>query len=125
MDYFVWKKSQHSSLPQTKGERKEGEQSGSGSLSKPRERLRPPVVEPTVTWLTHSEAKQTRTLELGAEKGLLQEPSKEDSWFVLRGPKLPDGFQARVLKTVLEERVVGCGVSSWAAFCLICGEVTR
>ena len=43
----------------------------------------------------HSEAKQTLTLEFGAEKGLLQAPRKENEW--LKTPKLPDGFWGEVL----------------------------
>ena len=52
----------------------------------------------------HSEAKQTEMLEFGAEKGLLQGPSKEN-W--LKKPKVLDGFQERVLKANLGE---GCRV---------------
>ena len=37
-------------------------------------------------------------LEFGAGKGLLQEPSKDHGWLMLRRPELPDCFQERVLK---------------------------
>ena len=54
------------------------------------------VAKCKVTCPMHSEAKQTETLEFGAEKGLLQGPSKENEWLVLKNNKLPDGFERRV-----------------------------
>ena len=48
--------------------------------------------------LMHKEAKQTQTSEFGAEKGLLQGPSKENRQFMLKDPNPADGFQGRVFK---------------------------
>ena len=56
------------------------------------------VIEPKFMCPAHSEAKQTKVLEFGAEKGLLWGPSKEDRQLKLKRPKLPDGFQGRVFK---------------------------
>ena len=44
----------------------------------------------------HSEPKQTKMPEFGAEKDVLQGPSKENGWLMLKRPELPDGFQGRV-----------------------------
>ena len=46
---------------------------------------------------TQGEARQMETSDCGAEKGLLQGPSKKDEWLVFKKPKLPDGFQERPL----------------------------
>ena len=43
------------------------------------------------------EATQMETSDCGAEKGLLQGPSKKDEWLVFKKPKLSDGFQERPL----------------------------
>ena len=51
-------------------------------------------------------------------------PSKENRQLMLKRPELPDGFQARIFKDVLGERVVGCLISSWTFFWLVGGEVT-
>ena len=56
---------------------------------------------------TYGEAKQTRMPEFGAEKGLLQGPSKGNIWLMLKRPKLPKGFQGRVLKAKSEVRATG------------------
>ena len=39
----------------------------------------------------HSEAKQTKMLKFGAERGLLQEPSKENRQFMLKMGELLSG----------------------------------
>ena len=61
-----------------KREVEEGEQNGLVSLSKPWDEVRPPIVQSKFMCLTHSEAKQTKTSEFGAEKCLLQGPSEEN-----------------------------------------------
>ena len=48
--------------------------------------------------LAHIEVKQTKKLVSGAEKGLLQSPSKVNGLGVFKRPELPNDFQARVLK---------------------------
>ena len=45
---------------------------------------------------THSKAKQTEILEVGAEKGFFAGPSKENEWLMLKNPKLPGGFEGEV-----------------------------
>ena len=47
---------------------------------------------------------------------LLQVPSKENGQLMLKGPELPDGFQGRVFKDSVGERVLGCLISSWTFF---------
>ena len=42
---------------------------------------------------TYGEAKQTRMLEFGAEKGLLQGPSKGNIWLMLKDPNSPKVFR--------------------------------
>ena len=54
------------------------------------------VVKPKFVCLMHSEAKQTKTSEFGAEKSLLQGPCKENRWLMLERLQLPDGFQGNV-----------------------------
>lgn len=56
------------------------------------------VVKPKFVWRTHSEAKQTDTLESCAEKGLLRGPSEDYGRLMLKRPELSNGFQARVFK---------------------------
>ena len=51
-------------------------------------------------------------------------PSKENRQLRLKRPKLPDGFQGRVFKDKVRERVAGCLISSWTFFFLVSGEVT-
>ena len=72
--------------------------------------------------LTHSEAKQTKTLEFGAEKCLMQGPSKEYGWLMLKRPKLTGGFQGSVFKGKMRERVTRCMISSFIIFWLVDGE---
>ena len=55
------------------------------------------VVEPKLMCLMYSEAKQTKTLEFRAEKGLIQGPSKNRG-LGLKKTKIPSGFQGRVFK---------------------------
>ena len=45
-----------------------------------------------------SKAKQTKMLAFGADKVLLQGPSKENGGLVLNRPTFLNGFQARVFK---------------------------
>ena len=47
-------------------------------------------------YLMHSEAKQTKSSKFGAGKDLLQRPSKENWWLVLKRPELLDDFCGRV-----------------------------
>ena len=49
-------------------------------------------------WPMHNEAKQTKTLEFEAKKGLWQGPSKKDKWLVLKRPKFLNGFQGSNFK---------------------------
>ena len=51
------------------------------------------IVAPKFVGLPHSEVKRTETLELGAEKVLLPEPSKDYGWLMLKRPELSRGFQ--------------------------------
>ena len=53
------------------------------------------VAEPKFMCPKHSEAKQTETSKFGTKEGLLQGSCKENGWFLLKRPKLPDGFQGR------------------------------
>ena len=46
--------------------------------------------------LMYSEVKETKTSQFGAEKDLLQRPSKKNGWLVLRKPELPNDFGGRV-----------------------------
>lgn len=46
------------------------------------------VVEPKFACPMHREVKQTKT-ECGGQKGLLQGPSKENRWQMLKRPELP------------------------------------
>ena len=55
----------------------------------------------------YTEVKQTEKLEFGVEKGSLQGSSKEYMMFMLRRLELPSGFQGRVFKGKLRERVQG------------------
>lgn len=55
------------------------------------------IVSPKLMWLAHSEVQQTKMLEFGAEKGLLQGPCKEIGRPLLRIPSLPMGFREDVL----------------------------
>ena len=50
------------------------------------------VAEPEFVCLMYSEAKQTETLEFGAEKGFLQGPGKENGWLVPKRVELPSSF---------------------------------
>ena len=43
-------------------------------------------------------------------------PGKENGQLVLITPKLPSGFQAKVFKDSVRERVVGCVASLWTFF---------
>ena len=52
------------------------------------------VMEPKFLCPRHTEAKQTRTWEFGAQIDLLQGLSK-NRWLVLERPELPNCFQAR------------------------------
>ena len=61
------------------------------------------VFEPKFMCPAHSEAKQTKTSEFRAEKGLLQGPYKENRWFMLKRPELPDGFQGSIFKDKVRE----------------------
>ena len=62
------------------------------------------------------------TSDCGAEKGLLQGPSKKDEWLVFKKPKLPDGFQERPLQAKfgvsglpwLSCQCRGCGFDPWS-----------
>ena len=56
------------------------------------------IVAPKFMWLPHSEVKRTETLEFGAGKVLLPEPSKDYGWLMLKRPELSRGFQWRVFK---------------------------
>ena len=67
------------------------------------------VVEPNFVCPMHSEAKQTEMSEFGAEKGLLQGPSKEHEQLMLKKkPKLSDGFEGRIFKGKFWGRAAGC-----------------
>ena len=68
-----------------------------------------PVVKPKFMCRRHSEAKQTKTLEFGAQKGLLQGLSKEKGQLMLKRPKLPDSFGGRVFKDKI-----------WGEGCRVC-----
>ena len=56
----------------------------------------------------HSEAKQTKTSEFGAEKGLLQSRTRRQVAHTLKSSKLPEGFRQSVFKSQIS-RVVGEG----------------
>ena len=56
----------------------------------------PLAAKPNFMCPMHIEAKQTKTLAFGAEKGLLQGPSKENRWLVLKNSELPNSFGGRV-----------------------------
>ena len=43
---------------------------------------------------------------------------------MLKRPELPEGFQGRVFKGKMKERVVGCMISSCSILWLVEGEVT-
>ena len=45
-------------------------------------------------------------LGYGAEKGLLQGPSKTYGWLILKRPKHPGKFQRRVFKGKVKERTL-------------------
>ena len=53
--------------------------------------------------LTHSEAKQTETLEFGAEKGLLQGQARRWVAHVLKSPELSEGFRQSIFKSQVRE----------------------
>ena len=44
---------------------------------------------------------------------------------MLKRPELPEGFQGKVFKDRVKERVVGYVISSWTFFLLVGGEVIR
>ena len=46
---------------------------------------------------THSEAKQTKTLRLGAEKGLLQGPARRQVAHALKSLELPKRFRQSIV----------------------------
>ena len=50
-------------------------------------------------------------------------PSKEYGWPMLKTPELLDGFQGKVFKVRVMERVLGCMISLWPFFWLVGGEV--
>lgn len=61
----------------------------------------------------------------GAEKGLSQRPSQGEQ--VINAVKTQTsqlGFQTRILKTTLGERVLGCMLSSWTFFGLVGDDLT-
>ena len=43
-------------------------------------------------------------------------PSKEYGWLILRRLELPNGFQGRVFKDKVREKVIGCLISLWTYF---------
>ena len=53
------------------------------------------IVKSVFTFMnpTYGEAKQTRMLEFGAEKGLLQGPNKGNIWLMLKDPNSPRVFR--------------------------------
>lgn len=57
----------------------------------------------------HSETKQTKILEFGAEKGFLQGLARRTSGCCSKTPNSPHGFQGRVLKSKI-----------WGEFCRMC-----
>ena len=57
-----------------------------------------PVVDLGFRCLTHSEGKQTKTLEFGEEKGLLQGPSKENGRLLFKKLKLLNSCREGFLK---------------------------
>lgn len=83
-------------------------------FSKGKTNVPTPVVTLKFMCPTHTEAKQTKTQEFGAQKCLLQGPSKENGQLTLKTPKLPDGFQGRVFTGKICEE--GCGLWEWL-FC--------
>ena len=56
------------------------------------------VIKPKFVYLVHSEAKQTEMSEFAAENGLLQRPSRENRWLMLKRLKLSSRFQGRFYK---------------------------
>ena len=56
----------------------------------------------------HSEVKQTKMLEFGAEKGLLHGRTRRQVAHALKCSKLPEGFQQSIFKSQIS-RVVGEG----------------
>ena len=67
------------------------------------------VLEPKFVCPMHSEAKQRETSVFGAEKGLLQGPTKENGQLMLKNAKLSDGFWGRVFIG----RIWGKGCRMW------------
>lgn len=56
------------------------------------------IAAPKFMCLMHTEAKETKTWKFGAEKGLLQGPSKEDRWLMFKRPELTYGFLQSIFK---------------------------
>ena len=56
-------------------------------------------------YLMHNEAKQTETLEFGAEKSLLQGHARRWEVYALKSPELPERFWQSTFKSQVRE---GC-----------------
>ena len=76
------------------------------------------------TWICLSDISKANVLTPGCGEGKYSiyckvpsvGPSKENGQLMLRRPKLPNGFQGRVFKDSVRERVMGCMISSCTSF---------
>ena len=78
------------------------------------------ITEPKFVCPTHSEAKQTKTLELGAEKGLLQGQARRIGVLCSKTLNSLMVFREKLLKAKFGVRAAGCVTFFWLAG----GEVT-
>ena len=83
------------------------------------------VIESNLGLLTHVQYSQftdTRSWWRKVQHFIMR-PSKEYWRLVLKRPELPDGFQGKVFRDRVRERVAGCATSLWTFFWLVGGEV--
>ena len=73
---------------------------------------------------THSEAKQTETLEFGAEKGLLQGQARRTGGSCPKTLDSSKGFSKVLLKARQGRGITGYGISLCTILWLVDGEVT-
>ena len=72
------------------------------------------------TWVHSPTCSKANLLTLGCGEGkckvYCRAPSKESRQLTLKRPELSDGFQRKVFKDWVRERVAGYTVSSWTFF---------
>ena len=85
-----------------------------------------PVIEPSLGLFTWYVVKPIYWHSIVVKESTVycKAPSKENRHLMLKRPKPLDGFQGRVFKDSVRERVPGCAISSCTVLWLADGEVT-